>query len=176
MKIPKADSQKIQNMTRFLSNATKSGLAVHHLFVENTFSIVPRKRICQDIFSIVTRKRFCQDIFSILPRKIIFSTIFFLTFPEFFFGQDIFSIVLKKKMTSCFVLPSPEKDFAKIYFLSPQEKRFCQTHKLQQKKGKGNAELNDFESTRNRNKLAKARKMRKPPGTLSLNKFGLGNL
>ena len=27
-----------------------------------------------------------------------------------------------------------------------------------------------------RNKLAKARKMRKPPGTLSLKKFGLGNL
>ena len=26
------------------------------------------------------------------------------------------------------------------------------------------------------NKLAKARKMRKPPGTLSLKKFGLGNL
>ena len=37
VKILKADSQKIQNMTRFLSNATKSGLAVHHLFVMNTF-------------------------------------------------------------------------------------------------------------------------------------------
>ena len=33
MKIPKADSQKIQNMTRFLSNATKSGFAAHHLLV-----------------------------------------------------------------------------------------------------------------------------------------------
>ena len=30
VKIPKADSQKIQNMTRFLSNATKSGFAGHH--------------------------------------------------------------------------------------------------------------------------------------------------
>ena len=31
-------------------------------------------------------------------------------------------------------------------------------------------------SNANCNKLAKARKMRKPPGTLSLKKFGLGNL
>ena len=31
VKIP--DSQKIQNMTRFLSNATKSGFAAHHLLV-----------------------------------------------------------------------------------------------------------------------------------------------
>ena len=83
MKIPKADSQKIQNMTRFLSNATKSGFAAHHLFVENIFLSSP-----------------------------------------------------------------PEKDFAEIYFLSSPEKRSCQTHKLQ-RRGKGNTDLNDSESTMN---------------------------
>ena len=35
---------------------------------------------------------------------------------------------------------------------------------------------NDHNDDDDENKLAKARKMRKPPGTLSLNKFGLGNL
>ena len=39
VKIPKADSQKIQNMTRFLSNATKSGFAAHHLGFQDLYSI-----------------------------------------------------------------------------------------------------------------------------------------
>ena len=38
--------------------------------------------------------------------------------------------------------------FLDIFSINRLQKRFCQTHKLQQK-GKGNADLNDSESTRN---------------------------